>query len=507
MNPRRESQVAAGCAAGAAGCAADAQTRPARLGAHGRALRGQSGQILPLVVVVMLAILATGMIVFWLGYSSSLSANAQTAADAAALAGENEVAAELRALQPVNQAEVCAKADGYAGRNQGHDASCELIPNSSSSLGYDVQVVAQTNGSLPNGSPDAGKAANGSARASADPFAQASPAVRTTTATTPCAASLLSGPTFVPHGGQDGFSPDPGTNYSYGCESKLAGALDQLAVTLHLHLTGTSGYVSSSPPTTTDPAAPAHACGAASTTQGLSLPGSTSPLPDSTLSQYGLTRPFPGKPDELELSGTGCGERSTSVDASASPPVGLGNLNIHLVALGGGPAGSLLSLVGGGSSSIGESALQVGCQIYKVWQATNTPQELLLISLMVASAESAFGQNTGGNQTDPNQSVGVFQQISADGWGTIPEELNVVTSAEMFFFGGHENGQATTEGLLYHYGQNPGLPAYELAQLTQGSGAGASSNGLANYGAPGNVAAAQAMLSQVTSGACKNVAS
>lgn len=446
------------------------------------------------------------MLVFWLGFSTSLSANAQTAADAAALAGENEVAAELRALQPVNQAQVCARAEGYASdpANQGHDVSCELIPSSNSSLGYDVRVQAQTNASLPQGSPDAGQAASGFARASADPLAQGSPDITTTTATGPCQPTLLSGPTFVAHGGQYGFFPSPGANYSFGCEARLGGALDRLGIALHLHLTGASGYVSTSSPNPSDPAAPAHACGAASLTQGLSLPGSTSPLPDSTLSNYGLTRPFPGKPDELELFNTGCGAQSKSVDASASPPVGLGNINIHLVALGGGPAGSLLSLVGGGSSSIGESALQVGCQIYKVWQATNTPQETLLIALMVASAESAFGQNTGGNQTDPNQSVGVFQQISADGWGTIPEELNVVTSAEMFFFGGHVNGQATTEGLLYHYGQSPGLPPYELAQLTQGSGAGASSNGLANYGASANVAAAQAMLSQVTGGACKN---
>ena len=33
--------------------------------------------------------------------------------------------------------------------------------------------------------------------------------------------------------------------------------------------------------------------------------------------------------------------------------------------------------------------------------------------------------------------VQVFQQISHDGWGTIPDELNVTTSAEMFFFGGN----------------------------------------------------------------------
>lgn len=121
----------------------------------------------------------------------------------------------------------------------------------------------------------------------------------------------------------------------------------------------------------------------------------------------------------------------------------------------------------------------------------------------MASDESAFGQNVGPNRTDPSQSIGVFQQISSDGWGTIPEETNVESSAEMFFLGGNNDG-VSTEGLMHYYGLDPNLPPWELAQETQVSGAGQNSDGLANYGAPANMSAARQMLSQITGGGCKN---
>lgn len=114
-----------------------------------------------------------------------------------------------------------------------------------------------------------------------------------------------------------------------------------------------------------------------------------------------------------------------------------------------------------------------------------------------------MGQNIGPNLTDPGQSVGVFQQISADGWGTPPEELNVTTSAEMFFLGGHDGGGGGgTYGMLHYYQEDPGAAPWTIDQETQGSKPGEGNGGLENYGAAPNVAAAQSMLGQVTSGAC-----
>jgi hypothetical protein len=478
----------------------------ARRGTRTRIWHQEQGQILPLLMVVMIALLAVGLLVFWLGFSTSVATNVQTAADAAALAGEQKVLTVLSTPLADGQlptladavAQGCTAAQQYAADNKATVAVCEPMSSPQSTLGEDIEVETVSNQSMPQGSPGAGQQATAWARASTDAFSQSSPAVNNST-TASCDASLVSAPPFTPHGGRYGFFPSDGTNYSYGCESRIAGSLDQLAVAQHLHLVGVSGYVGSGPPSTTDPTTSAHACGAVSETQGLAHVSS------STLAHYKLIRPFPGRLDQIELSGAGCvAQTTTSSDASSQGPVGLGNTNVHLVPLSGGPAGSAL-LVAGVGVGVGEAPLQVGCQIYAVWKGlAGKNQKILLIALMVAEDESAMGQNTGGNTTDPGASVGVFQQIEQDGWGTIPEELNVTTAAEMFLIGAH-NANGSPHGLLYYYGLDPSAPTWQLAQQTQGSGAGQSSGGLANYGAPANVAAAQAMLGQVTGGACKGV--
>ena len=47
---------------------------------------------------------------------------------------------------------------------------------------------------------------------------------------------------FVPHGGEYGFFPAPGTNYTVDEEPVIAARLDQLGRALQLHLIGISGY-------------------------------------------------------------------------------------------------------------------------------------------------------------------------------------------------------------------------------------------------------------------------
>jgi hypothetical protein len=491
-------------------CREGASDRTRGRGPH--PLLGEQGQILPLMMFLMLLILAAGVVVYWLGFSTSESAKAQTAADAAALAAEKNAVDQLSTpvqagptgavLPTVNWNIACAAASNYAADNDAHVLSCTPVSDNASTISQDVRVEVQSGNQLPSGTPDAGNAATAWAQASADPYAQSSPAVHTTTQST-CEASTVPNniPTFNPHGGSDGFFPASGTNYTFGCETRIAGALDKLATAQHLHLSGNSGYVAVTQANSSQLAAVAHGCGDASSTSGLSS------VPDTVLSQYGLMRPYPGHRDIVELAGISCQQQTTSSDATGTPPISLGNLNVHLVPLKGGPQGSLLGLVGGGASAIGESSLQVGCQIYRVWKSLSVPpdpQKELLIALMAAQDESAMGQNIGANRSDPGQSVGVFQQISADGWGTPPEELNVTTSAEMFFLGGHEGGGASTRGMLSYYQADPGAPPWTIDQETQGSQPGEGNGGLANYGAPANVAAAQQMLGQVTSGACSH---
>ncbi len=94
---------------------------------------------------------------------------------------------------------------------------------------------------------------------------------------------------FVPHGGEFGFFPAPGTNYSVNQEPILAARLDQLGRALQLHLIGISGYRTPEHSVAVggfadDP----HTRGEASDTPGVEG------VPEATLEQFCLTRPFGG---------------------------------------------------------------------------------------------------------------------------------------------------------------------------------------------------------------------
>ncbi len=104
---------------------------------------------------------------------------------------------------------------------------------------------------------------------------------------------------FVPHGGPYGFFPAAGTNYSVGQEPAIAARLDALGKALRLHLIGLSGYRTPQHSVEVggfadDP----HTRGDASDTPGVEG------VPESTLLQFGLTRPFPGpaEADHIQLA-------------------------------------------------------------------------------------------------------------------------------------------------------------------------------------------------------------
>jgi peptidoglycan hydrolase CwlO-like protein len=104
---------------------------------------------------------------------------------------------------------------------------------------------------------------------------------------------------FTSHGGDWGFFPAPGTNYSVGEEPQIAARLDALGKALHLHLIGISGYRTPQHSVEVggfadDP----HTRGEASDTPGVEG------VPESTLLQFGLTRPFGGaaEADHIQLA-------------------------------------------------------------------------------------------------------------------------------------------------------------------------------------------------------------
>ncbi len=94
---------------------------------------------------------------------------------------------------------------------------------------------------------------------------------------------------FVPHGGDYGFFPATGTNYTVNQEPVIAARLDALGKALQLHLIGISGYRSPQHSVEVggfadDP----HTRGEASDTPGVEG------VPEATLESFCLTRPFPG---------------------------------------------------------------------------------------------------------------------------------------------------------------------------------------------------------------------
>jgi len=106
---------------------------------------------------------------------------------------------------------------------------------------------------------------------------------------------------FAPHGGSFGFFQAPGTNYGVGDEPTIAARLDALGKALQLHLIGISGYRSPAHSVevggfANDP----HTRGQASDTPGVEG------VPEGTLQQFGLERPFPGaaEADHIQLLGS-----------------------------------------------------------------------------------------------------------------------------------------------------------------------------------------------------------
>jgi peptidoglycan DL-endopeptidase CwlO len=90
------------------------------------------------------------------------------------------------------------------------------------------------------------------------------------------------------------------------------------------------------------------------------------------------------------------------------------------------------------------------------------------IALMTALTESGlhnYGPGVGGGG-----SVGLFQQIAADGWGTVAQEENPTDATQMF-----------VRRLLTVPGWST-MPPWAAAQAVQHSGAGAPSDGASNYG-------------------------
>jgi cell wall-associated NlpC family hydrolase len=112
-------------------------------------------------------------------------------------------------------------------------------------------------------------------------------------------------------------------------------------------------------------------------------------------------------------------------------------------------------------------AANAGAIVTATFAAAAESRQAAQIALMTAVAESGlhnYGPGVGGGG-----SVGLFQQIAADGWGTVAQEENPTDATQMF-----------VRRLLTVPGWST-MPPWAAAQAVQRSGAGAASDGAANY--------------------------
>ena len=122
---------------------------------------GERGQILPGLLVVMLALLAVGVLMFQVGKAAVLRSGAQTAADAAALAGAQEIKRQLMAqwaatgttdITLIDQVLVRARMRAYAKKN-----GATLIESPGDIQGVDVKARVTTDDELGAGAEAIGK--------------------------------------------------------------------------------------------------------------------------------------------------------------------------------------------------------------------------------------------------------------------------------------------------------------------------------------------------------------
>jgi hypothetical protein len=465
-------------------------------------LRDERGQVIPLLAVMIVLLMAAGMVVFLLGISTGIASTAQSAADAAALAGEQKLVDELQQIHygangqvlaaTYDRGAVCKAAQHYAALNHG-TMSCpddiSFIPVSGL-FGTDVEVTVHSQNSVPN---DSGSTAVAKARASTDPYSQASPPISTVLT---CDASVVAGDSYDPptdHGSAPGFFTQSAADYTQYCEPKLAGKLEALAKAKRLHLVGVLGYATATPSSSTDPNTPpgraseiqqAHACGAASETNGMSN------VDASTLKSFGLARPIRGAPNEIELAGAATCKQTIATRPGQTQPVLPGNSDVHLVDLNGGPVGAYSLGLTGLTVQANYTQDQLGCIIWGVDQQLQVGPKVTLATFLAAWAESTMRNIT---SYTPNEgtSLGLFQQQASEGWGTAAEETDPVTATKMFL-----EGAGTNKGAIEVNAEEPADTPWKLTEDVQHSKFSDGSNYAAQMGS------AQLMLNQIQGGLC-----
>jgi hypothetical protein len=435
---------------------------------HGHAITrlhdDERGQIIPLLLVVLVALMATGILLFQTGRAADLRAEAQTAADAAALAAGHTLEEQLSLLDgstlAVNEATVRAAAEDYAQRNDARVIAFDLD-------GYDVRVSVATvrtlGGDEPGASPDEDDDESATARAQAH-------------------VEPLIG--FNGFGAFGGFgAPLSGLAKSLQAASRLAvqTGLTVTSTTGGVHVTNSFHYRGLAIDVSGSPGAmrafffkALETYGAANTIElfydpigyyikygqrvsgaigghgdhvHLALRGDAQPLGSDDGDSRGDTRPVSASGDGDGGSGGGssdpgirsgggtCGAAGDATDdpPGASDDTDAGGRQRRRVGTGGAPT---LADV--------RNTESIPAIVYAVGRAMGATPKQMLAAFETAIVESGFRNLPDGHL----DSLGVFQQRPSQGWGSPQQILNPFYSARKFFEGAKRVSQAGTAGQL-----------------------------------------------------------
>lgn len=394
-------------------------------------LAAQDGQIFPLLALIMLATLAIGLAVFQVGKASALRSDAQTAADAAALAGAKNLRDQLARPRPdgrvvIDQAEIRRAAADYAERNDARLLSMEL-------LGSDVRVRATTNQDLGDTArPLDAEDERGVARARA-------------TMSVVGVAGLAGPPTDLAGG-----SPPTGrSRFTDAGWEKLADELgsppfsgSEELVTLGRFLQE-HGLRVAEHPAFGGVQAEHGRYGPADHYNGGSIDvnspiGDADELPifddiEPKLAEIGFhviwrePNHAPGDNSHMHIDIGPSGIGGTQ----ALPALGGGGgditTEIRLVPWEGAPTPLLPG--GGGAIPLGPPDTRIACEIFRVGTQMNVSDKLMLAAFETAIVESGVKNLNYGDRN----SHGVFQQQWSEGWGTLEQTMDPTYASRKFF--------------------------------------------------------------------------
>lgn len=459
----------------------------------------EDGQVMPLLPVVFLAILALTVMLVFVARATSLSSQGQTAADAAALAGENNVKAQLDYLdggalpREIDVAAVRAAAEEYAERNDAHVVELHLE-------GLDVLVTVETNARA--GNPDHTATSGAFARARATLGASVGGTTAGGVVNFPAAPPGPDGTVFAAmlaeanrmaalhqpydHTGASHAGTLSPPNGPWDCSSAVSRILQAAgfkipnqvsssylnfgepgagAVTLevkpglmysgHVYIVFNDGKGHVQAFGTTDESA----SGGFAAIHGYTYQGP----------------PFVARHIPLPSLDKHFDPSSVNLGSAFVPGTPIISFDVHLVPLSGGSTST-----SGGLTDLNASQLAIVKTIVEVGRKLGASQTRILAAIEAGIVESTLRNLPLGAASDGSDSIGVFQMRPSQGWGS-PSQLNDVSYAAAKFFSvaaGADHGQSSgalaadvenpRSDLRYKYADQEAAARHWLAQVGGG---------------------------------------